>query len=124
MRIYIYALVDPTSHLVRYVGQAADLQQRYRSHCAGYESNTTSAWVKSLHQPPILVILETIEDADKRRHFRGVRNEHGVRICTVAETKWIKRFRRTLLNKNQRLNSAATWDWLINPDEERKRRVL
>jgi hypothetical protein len=41
----------------------------------------------------------------------------AVRKSTKAETKWLKRFRRTVLNTNTRDNSPTTWDFLVNADE-------
>jgi predicted GIY-YIG superfamily endonuclease len=55
---YIYALIDPLTHLVRYVGQTSDLDKRYRIHCSGKDA-ATGEWVRSLPQPPILALLET-----------------------------------------------------------------
>jgi predicted GIY-YIG superfamily endonuclease len=99
---YIYALVDPTTRIVRYVGQTANLQERYALHCSGKEA-TTGEWVRSLvWVKPFLLILDTITDSAK---------------VTATETKWIKRFRRTVLNKKRRNNDRATWDSLVNPGE-------
>ncbi len=38
-------------------------------------------------------------------------------LSTFAETKWIKRFRRTLVNKRTRDNAPLIWDSLVNPTE-------
>jgi hypothetical protein len=34
-------------------------------------------------------------------------------VALAAETKWIKRFRRTLLNRLMRENSPVAWDSLV-----------
>jgi len=108
---YIYALVDPLSHLVRYVGQTTNLDARYLSHCSG-KDKCTGEWVRSLPQSPTLVILQTVE------HKKVKRNELPDITETIAvETKWLKRFRRTIINKRTRENSVHTWDCLTNPDE-------
>ena len=104
MDTYIYGLIDPSTRLVRYVGRTADLKQRYKSHCSGC-NKATGAWVRSLLQSPILVILEVV------RHGADSIDEG-----TLAETKWIKRFRRTVLNAKRRANNEAAWDWLVNPE--------
>ena len=115
---YIYALVDPLNHLVRYVGKTANLDARYRVHCSG-KDGSTGVWVKSLPQPPVLVLLETVEE--KTVPVKGVSsarcNSQLIQASTVAETKWIKRFRRTALNTRTRENSRTTWDWLVNSGE-------
>jgi len=41
---YIYALVDPLTHIVRYVGQTGNLDSRYRVHCSGRDSATRTTW--------------------------------------------------------------------------------
>ena len=56
---YVYDLVDPVSHLVRYVGLTTrPIEERYRFHCKGWgKESPTAAWVRSLPYPPILVVL-------------------------------------------------------------------
>jgi GIY-YIG catalytic domain len=115
---YIYALIDPLTHLVRYVGQAVNLKQRYWTHCSGKDA-CTGPWVKTLDQPPILVILETVNRTRVRQKLPPKSGHIGrISLGTIAETKWIKRFRRTIINRKTRQNSATTWDWLVNPDEQ------
>jgi hypothetical protein len=115
---FIYALVDPLTHLVRYVGQTMRMDPRYRVHCSGKDPST-GMWVRSLPQAPILVLLETVEQ--KIVPCKGLAstrsNSQLIKASTIAETKWIKRFRRTLINTRTRENSRSTWDWLTNPDE-------
>jgi hypothetical protein len=88
-------------------------------HCSGKDS-ATGTWVKSLPQAPALVLLETAEE--KTVPIKGIAAARGnsqlIQVSTVAETKWIKRFRRTILNARTRENSRTTWDWLLNPDEK------
>jgi hypothetical protein len=112
MQYYVYGLVDPVTHLVRYVVQTTDLNVRFRLHCSA-RVPTTRAWVRSLPQAPILVILETGE----RKRVR-VKGGPYVRAATISETKWLKRFRRTVINKKLRANLARVWDSLVNPDEQ------
>ena len=103
---YVYALVDPKTHLVRYVGQTQQLEQRHAVHCSG-SGGCTAEWVRSLMPlKPVLVSLAAVEHSFYYSY-----------PATVEETKWIKRFRRTVLNVRTRKNSPSTWDGLINPDE-------
>ena len=99
---YVYGLVCPASHVVRYVGQTTCLDKRYRQHCRGHKA--TSEWTQTLAAHPALVLLETV-------HAPG--NEL-LRAARVAETKWIKRFRRTVINKYTRENNPKVWDALVN----------
>jgi GIY-YIG catalytic domain len=112
---YIYALIDPLTHLVRYIGQTTNLESRFRQHCSGKDS-TTGAWVRSLAQPPVLAVLETVEQGQISVPRQGRRTGY-VTKATIAETKWLKRFRRSVHNPKTRENCPATWDWLRNPDE-------
>jgi hypothetical protein len=44
MQIYsVYGLIDPVSHLVRYVGQTVNLDSRYWVHCNG-KDHCPAAW--------------------------------------------------------------------------------
>ncbi len=113
--ITIYALVDADSHLVRYVGQTTNVQKRYQIHCSGKDGNT-GEWVRSLNAPPQLVLLETVSDCMAR--VPGTTGKHTtdfVKLGISTETKWLKRFRRTVINRKMRDNSQTTWDWLVNP---------
>ena len=117
MRMYrIYALVDPTSRLVRYVGRTHHaLETRYVAHASG-STRGTALWVRTLALPPVAVLLEIGEE--KRISRKG--QAGTISAGAFAETKWIKRFRRTIINDLQREVSPTTWDWLVNPDERRK----
>ena len=111
--VTIYALVDPETHLVRYVGQTTRLASRYKEHCKGAYS-ATARWVHSLNDDPQLVVLETLPNEMVQRPGGG---DVYIRSGAVAETKWLKRFRRTVANARLRDNAATVWDWLTNPDE-------
>jgi hypothetical protein len=73
---YIYALCDPDTNQVRYIGKADNLQKRLKRHMGGYEPRPTykSNWVKSLkklNKRPIIMILEEVQrdswqEAEKR----------------------------------------------------------
>ena len=99
----IYALVDPTTHIVRYVGRTCQLLTRFRSHSRG-ECKYTRDWVLSLPEKPVLVVLENVT---------GTGNEL-IRDSNASETKWIKRFRRTVINTKLRDNGPKVWDALVN----------
>lgn len=107
---YIYGLVDPVSRLVKYVGQTVNLDTRYREHCNG-KDHCTGEWVRSLSQPPVLILLESGEPQDIKRS-----GQHRRRASDLSETKWLKRFRRTVINKKLRDNCPAAWDELTNPE--------
>lgn len=121
---YIYALVDPLTHLVRYVGQTVRLETRFRAHCNGQDS-CTREWIAELtqqKQKPLLCILETIEEKEwvpvpgEPLFEHEPSDPHGLRSPRHRETLWLKRFRKTILNRKTRDNDSASWDWLVNPD--------
>ena len=62
---YIYALVDPDTGSVRYVGKSNDPYRRAREHRAksrfGFRTKK-SDWICSLSEGPVVVILEVVTD--------------------------------------------------------------
>jgi hypothetical protein len=71
-------------------------------HCRGHES--TREWTMTLAEVPVLVLLETV-------HATGNDLLRAARAC---ETKRLKRFRRTVINRYLRENDSRTWDALVN----------
>lgn len=122
---FIYALVCPLTLEVKYVGQTIDLEQRIRGrmhHGSGKCNGPLGDWLRTLgYLRPYKVILERGVNrrvnvpATSRDHVRGRRpiGERTVWLSSVQETKWIKRFRRTILN--QRPGSIDVDRLLTNP---------
>ena len=101
MEAFVYGLIDPTTRLVRYVGQTRDVSKRYEQHCRGRQP-CTGAWVRSLSTKPASVVLEVLSGPDV------------LRASFACETKWIKRFRKTVINERTRDTCPAVWDILVN----------
>lgn len=110
---FIYALVCPLTLDVKYVGQTVDLQKRIRAHTASqpvFQRDSESRdWLRSLgYLRPYRVILErginrrvTIKGTAKAMYFKTGRRPTGLKtvwLSSVMEAKWMKRFRRTILN--------------------------
>lgn len=114
-KYYVYGLIDPATHAIRYVGQTKrSPEPRIRQHRLGHVA-TTAGWVRSLPEPPLYVLLET---GINSRVQVGTRSRPVyTSAATVAETKWIKRFRHHLINRRLRDNCADVWDSLVNPGE-------
>lgn len=80
---FIYALVDPTTEFVRYVGKANDPQLRLRRHLSKHELKPKSrkaSWLKSLIAKgfePKIILLEKIDSAQWQE----------------AERRWISHYR-------------------------------
>lgn len=76
MNIIIYALRDPLSSLIRYVGQTQNAQVRFQAHCRPKNNPKThkEKWIAALLERgvrPIFVFIETTdqEHADEREVF-------------------------------------------------------
>jgi hypothetical protein len=78
-RAFIYALAEPNTGVVRYVGKAADPHVRVGQHLRDRSSLRKARWLRSLDAPPQLLILEEIpagadwQEAERRwiAHFRA-----------------------------------------------------
>jgi hypothetical protein len=109
-KFIIYGLAEPHTGRVRYVGKTTgDPRSRYRNHASG-NCPGTQAWVRSLPAAPFLVVLEEGTEGMRKR-LGGVGH---MRESCYAETKWLKRFRRTVINKRTRANAPFVWDALTN----------
>ena len=67
MTVYIYALSDPITNEIRYVGKTINLKQRLKYHTCVSLRDHRSAWIKSLRArglKPQMDILEAIENSD------------------------------------------------------------
>ena len=86
--LFVYALIDPRTMAVRYVGWATDPKRRLAAHVSaakvGIERTHKALWIKqllSLKMRPLLDILEPVIPGDRLR----------------AERRWIKYFRRSVI---------------------------
>lgn len=112
-KAYIYALVDPRTREIRYVGKAADPQRRLSGHMRDsvlrrYNDKRT-CWLKSLKAlgiVPSIVILECVPESDWR----------------ACEIKWIAHFRSTGTNltNTQDGGEGQTKGWHPSPESIEK----
>lgn len=116
---YVYALVDPTNYQVRYVGQCKDLHVRYIGHMnsAEWHGSPVYEWIRRIAAAkPQLVVLQPIP----RNRQVEIRPGQLRLLSSILEAKWVKRFRRTVLNVNRRVCAAAFEDFAnppnINPE--------
>ena len=109
-QFFIYALICPLTLDVKYVGQTVNLDQRTggKHHTTGKHNSPLAQWLRTLgHLSPHRVILErgTNRRVELRRHGRRSQRWHNgvqrVWLSSCLEAKWIKRFRRTILNQNK-----------------------
>lgn len=98
---HVYALRDPRSNAIRYVGITTNLQKRYSSHLKAKDATPRGIWIRELlaaNLAPILEVLETGEDAD----------------CQTPERRWIATLRATgcdLTNTTDGGNGTAGYEW-------------
>lgn len=66
-KVYIYALCDPITEAVKYIGKTKDLNQRYSNHLRRNEHNRKSRWIQGLKKKglkPILIVLDYVPVSD------------------------------------------------------------
>lgn len=64
--IYIYALSDPFTYEIRYIGKTVNINSRLASHCNDRESTYKCNWIRSViakGKKPAVIILETLSDS-------------------------------------------------------------
>jgi hypothetical protein len=122
---FIYGLICPVTLELKYVGQTIDLNARTRSRTHGAPNETAlKEWIASLgYLRPYRVILERgvnrvvrVKGLAERKPGAG-RKPHGYKdvwLSSCLETKWIKRFRKTILNRRHQ-QLPALYDALTNP---------
>jgi len=102
----VYALIDPRSHQLRYIGKALDVRQRDRNHFkqCRFDNSPKDEWIRKLRASglrPDLIVIEGCTPAESaarekywiaRAHWRGIpllNMKHGGqgRINTSEETR-------------------------------------
>ena len=64
---YIYALIDPRTRQIRYVGQSSDPERRYQQHINTVEDAPKGAWIQELRvmdQLPDFILIDECEDTE------------------------------------------------------------
>jgi hypothetical protein len=121
----IYGLICPMTLEVKYVGQSTDIGQRTRHRTHTKHDYEVSEWMKTLgYLRPYRVILERGVNRIVRVKTKAVR-EAGARgpspsgstdvwLSSCLETKWMKRFKGTILNRRSQ-QIPSVYEALVNP---------
>ncbi len=109
----IYALVDPSTAEVRYIGQTCDFIRRTREHARGYDKGRThkNIWVRSLSRAglePLVIVLE----------------ECAEETYAEAERRWIARYRSAGARLTNLTDGGEGAPGHIKTEEERKKLSL
>jgi hypothetical protein len=123
MKATIYALVDPNTHQVRYVGRTRQtVNQRLKHHLTAARLGNklpVYEWFRALFpERPIVVVLQEGIAVERRASGTYASRRYW---CTdqAAETKWMKRFERShLLCEIPR--ESGTYQSLVNPPGARR----
>jgi len=68
-KIFLYALSDPTTNMVRYIGQSKNPEQRLRrSHLYKKENNSVKFnWIQSLRRSGLIPLLTVLHEVDEKK---------------------------------------------------------
>lgn len=80
MQVSIYALSDPVTKQVRYIGKAKDVKHRFTQHVANAETGYKANWIRGLKSRGMRPTVEVIEEVDETE-------------WEVSERFWIAYFR-------------------------------
>lgn len=80
---YIYALIDPRTNAVRYIGKTHNVLGRFRGHCKGKGPTYSAKWIRQLAAEGLRPIVEVVEVVNS-----GVQAD-----WEAAERQWIANFK-------------------------------
>lgn len=82
MPTYIYGLIDPSNHLISYIGKTSDLYERWEQHVGDASHSIKAEWIKKLaasNVKPLLVVLDMVEDGGDVLNAERWWIAHGLR---------------------------------------------
>lgn len=105
---YIYALIDPRTYKIRYVGKANKPNNRHNEHSSRfYEDNYRSRWLHQLYNLSLKALLYVIEECNDS-------------VWQERERFWIKYYRELGCSL---VNATDGGEGLTNASEETKRKL-
>ncbi len=88
---FIYALIDPNTQQIRYVGKSDNPRRRMQDHMDDKRKTHRASWLKSLRdkgQKPILMILEEVLFdiwQERERYWIAYYREQGIDLTNMAD---------------------------------------
>lgn len=107
--VFIYGLIDPFTHKVRYIGKTIRLKERFQNQCNEKVHTHRSHWIQSIikrGKKPVQVVLQTLKDDEDWKS---------------AEIRWIAVARKYGWNL---VNCTDGGDGVTNISGEGKERML
>jgi len=104
---FIYALCDPDTEIIRYIGKSDDPKVRYVQHIKDKHKTYKVNWIKKLKSSGKVPLLKILEEVDKN-------------CWETAEKKWINRYR---LVTGRKLTNTTEGGAGPNMTEEIRRKI-
>lgn len=88
---FIYALVDPNTQQIRYIGKSDNPRRRMQDHMDDKRKTHRASWLKSLRdkgQKPILMIIEEVPFdiwQERERYWIAFYREQGLDLTNMAD---------------------------------------
>lgn len=85
--VFIYALIDPRTEVVKYVGRTDNLARRTKAHKVRPTNREMALWLQELAVAALEPSVKVLERVDATN-------------CDAAEVRWIEAHRDTVLNRH------------------------
>lgn len=108
-KVYIYALCEPDTSEIRYIGKTKNLQRRFRGHLSDsvrLKNYKLYSWIAGLREHgkrPLMIVIEEVSEEDwrdrERFHIKESRDKFGDRILNVLDGGNCVAFTEEIRNK-------------------------
>lgn len=89
MNTFIYALCEPGTRTVRYIGKTHNIKKRFRQHSkeGGKLKTHLGCWIRSLPSPPEMIIIREVSGDGSKAERRCIRlaKYFGMRLVNSTE---------------------------------------